>query len=61
MPEMHLRQPGLTYNSCGPFTKTKEYENLKKQEIHDIFIKKKLDKACFRHNMVHDDFEDYSR
>ena len=24
MPEMHLRQPGFTYNACGPFTKIKE-------------------------------------
>ena len=24
MPEMHLRQPGLTYSPCGPFTKNKE-------------------------------------
>ena len=24
MPEMHLKQPGLTYNACGPFTKNKE-------------------------------------
>ena len=23
-PEMHLRQPGFTYNSCGPFAKNKE-------------------------------------
>ena len=22
MPEMHLKQPGLTYIACGPFTKT---------------------------------------
>ena len=21
MPEMHLKQPGLTYSTCGPFTK----------------------------------------
>ena len=21
MPEMHLKQPGFTYTSCGPFTK----------------------------------------
>ena len=35
MPEMHLRQPGLTY-----LQKAKnEYKNSKKQEIHDIFIK----------------------
>ena len=24
MPEMHLRQPELTYSTCGPFTKNKE-------------------------------------
>ena len=24
MPEMHLKQPGLTYKACGPFTKNKE-------------------------------------
>ena len=23
MPEMHLKQPGLTYSACGPFTKNK--------------------------------------
>ena len=21
IPEIHLRQPGLTYSACGPFTK----------------------------------------
>ena len=40
MPEMHLKQPGFTYGACGPFAKTKkEYKNLKKQEIHNIFTK----------------------
>ena len=24
MPEMHLRQPGVTYSACGPFTKNRE-------------------------------------
>ena len=24
MPEMYLRQPGLTYSTSGPFTKNKE-------------------------------------
>ena len=24
MPEMHLRQSGFTYSTCGPFTKNKE-------------------------------------
>ena len=39
MPEMHLRQPRFTYNVGGQFTRKKEYKHLKKQEIHDIFIK----------------------
>ena len=43
--EIHLRQSGYTYSASGPFTKKKEkrkkgiIQNLKKQEIHDIFIK----------------------
>ena len=24
VPEMHLSQPGFTYNACEPFTKNKE-------------------------------------
>ena len=24
MPEMHLKQPGFTYSTCGPFTKNKQ-------------------------------------
>ena len=41
LPEMHLKQPGFTYSACGPLTKKtkKECKNLKKQEIHDVFIK----------------------
>ena len=41
MLEMHLRQPAFAYSVCGPFTKKtkKESKNLKKQEIHNIFIK----------------------
>ena len=40
MPEMHLRQPEFTYSVCGLFKKSlKKQKNLKKQEIHDIFIK----------------------
>ena len=32
MPEMHLKQLGFTYSTCGQFTK-------RKQEIQDIFTK----------------------
>ena len=24
MPEIHLKQPGFTYDACGPLTKNKE-------------------------------------
>ena len=40
MPEMNLRQPGFTYNACGPFTKNKErIKNVKEQGVQDILIK----------------------
>ena len=41
MSEMRLRQPGITYSACGPFTKKKkEKKNLKKKEIHGVFTRK---------------------
>ena len=41
MPEMRLKQPGVTYSACGTFTKNKErIKNLKKQEILNFLIKK---------------------
>ena len=27
MPERNLRQPGITYSACGPFTKKEIYKN----------------------------------
>ena len=51
MPEMHLKQPILTFSDCGPFTKNKErIKNLKKQVIQDIFIKTNWIKLVF--NMI---------
>ena len=39
MPGMYLKEPRLTYSACGPFTKNKkEYKNLMKQGIYDIFV-----------------------
>ena len=41
MPGIRLRQPGFAYSACRPFTKKKkESKNVKKQENHDIFVKK---------------------
>ena len=32
MPEMHLRQPGFTYSSCGPRTKKNKNTKTKKKK-----------------------------
>ena len=36
MPELHLKQPGLTYNAYGPFTK--HHEGIKNSYKHVIQI-----------------------
>ena len=54
MPVMHLKQPGFTYNACGPFTKKKERIR-KFKETGDIsyIYKNELDQACFQHDMAY--------
>ena len=45
MPEMHLKQPGLTYSACEPFTKQnktkkrkqRKFKNLKKRKTKHIY------------------------
>ena len=46
MSEMHLRQPGLTYSVCGPFTKNKErIKRIKEMGDARYIYQKELDKA----------------
>ena len=53
MPEMHLKQPGLTYSVCGPFTKNKErIQKLKETENTNYIYKNELDKGCFQHDWL---------
>ena len=40
MPEMHLRQRGFTYRTCGPFTKNKERIQRFKQNRDSRYIYK---------------------
>ena len=62
MPEMHLRQPGFTYNGCGPFTKNKErIQNFKETGDSPCIYQNKLDKACFQHVIAYGDFKDLAR
>ena len=56
MLEMHLRQAGFTYSTCGPFTKNK---GQKIKEIGDsrYIYQNELDKTCFQHDMAYGDFK----
>ena len=48
MPEMHLRQPRLTYNACDHFLETKKrHKYFKRQRVHDISIKLNQIKLAF--------------
>ena len=57
MPEMHLKQPGFTYNAYGPFTKNKEGIRKFKETGDTSYIhKNELHKACFQHDMAYGRF-----
>ena len=46
MPEMHLKQPGFTYSTCGPFTKSKErIQQFKETGDTSYIYKNELDKT----------------
>ena len=62
VPEMHLRQPGFTYSTCGPFAKNKQ--RIKKfMQIGDTnyIYKNELDKACFQHDMAYGKYKDLKK
>ena len=62
MPEIHLRQSGLTYSACGPFTKKKEIIQKFKQTGDSRYIYKNvLDEACFQHDMAYGDLRDLKK
>ena len=59
LPEMHLRQPGFTYNAYGSFIKNKKrIQKFKETDDTNYIYKNKLDKACFQHDMAYGDFKD---
>ena len=57
--ELHLRQPGLTYNDFKSFTE--QYERIQKfKETGDsnYIYKNKLDHFCFARNAAYANFKD---
>ena len=62
MPEMHLKQPGFTYSSCGLFTKNKErIEKFMQTGNTNLIYKNDLDKACFQHNIAYRKSKDLAK
>ena len=54
LPEKHVKQPGFTYSTCGPFTKNKEIIEKFMQTGNTNFIyKNEFDKALFQHDMAY--------
>ena len=46
MPEIHLRQPVITYSACGTFTKNKEKiikkKKGKKKQENQVYLSKRI-------------------
>ena len=62
MPEMHLRQSGLTYSACRPLTRNEERIRKFKETGDSCYIyQNELDKACFQNDLAYRDFKDLMR
>ena len=62
MLEMHLKQPGFTCSTCGPFTKNKErIQKIKGTGDTKYIYRNELDKACFQHDMAYGGFKDLGK
>ena len=62
MPEMHLKQPGLSFSACGTFTKNKErIEKFMQTGNTNLIYKNELDKACFQHDMAYGKSKDLAK
>ena len=62
MPEMHLKQPGFTYSTCGPFTENKEriQKFMQTGNTNQVY-RNDLDKACFQHDMACCKYKDLTK
>ena len=62
MPDMHLKQRGFTYSSCGPFNKNKgSTEKFMQTGNTDYIYKNGLDKACFQHDGAYGKYKDLAK
>ena len=62
MPELHLKQPGFTYNACGWFTKHREkIQKFRKTGNLKHLYNNELDKACFTYDAAYSDSKDLAK
>ena len=62
IPELHLKQQGLTYSACGPFTKHRQrIQRFRKTSNLKYLCRKKLDKACSYHDAAYSDSKDLTK
>ena len=62
MPEIHLRQPQLTYSACGPFTKHEQrIQKFKETGDTNYIYKNELDKSCFVHDAAYSGSKDLTK
>ena len=62
MSEMHFRQPGFSFSSCGSFLQNKERMPKFEETGDSLYIyKNELDKTCFQHGMTYGDFKGLAR
>ena len=54
MPELHLKQPEVTYSACGPFTKHRErIQKFRETGNLKQLYRNELDKACFAYDRAY--------
>ena len=62
MSEIHLRQTGFTYSTCGPFAKNRErIQKFKETEDSRNIYQNEVDKACFQRDMTYGNFQDLTK
>ena len=62
MPELHLKQPGFTYSTCGSFTKHRErIQKFRETRNLNHLYRNELDKACFVHDAAYSDSKDLDK
>ena len=60
MSEMNLRQSGITYNACEPFTKNnKKIRKCKGTGDSRSIQQNKIEKGCFQHGISCGDFKNF--